>query len=164
MAGKHSAQPWSQRDRWLARALVALLGLTFLPLVNAYCLGQMQTLINCALIASAFLWMRDRRVVPGVLVGLTCLLKPQASLFFLWGLLRRQWSFSASLCTVVALGAALSVAVFGWHNHVAYLQVVHFLSRHGDSFAANQSWNGLAHRLLHVGISNYAMPTTLYPP
>jgi len=97
-------------------------------------------------------------------VGLTCLLKPQASLFLLWALLRKQWSFAASFCAVTAAGLAISIAVFGWHNHVAYLQVVHFLSLRGDSFATNQSWNGLAHRLLHVGISNYAMPTTPYPP
>ena len=164
VAQQPGAVPWRLRHQWLARALVALLGLTFLPLVNAYCLGQMQTLINLAMVAGVFLWMRGCRATPGILVGLTCLLKPQASLFLLWALLRKQWSFAASFCAVTAAGLAISIAVFGWHNHVAYLQVVHFLSLRGDSFAANQSWNGLAHRLLHVGISNYAMPTTPYPP
>ena len=156
--------PWRLRHQWLARALVAWLGLTFLPLVNAYCLGQMQTLINLAMVAGVFLWMRGCRATPGVLVGLTCLLKPQASLFLLWGLLRKQWSFAASFCAVVAIGLAISVALFGWHNHVAYLQVIHFLSQRGDSLASNQSWNGLAHRLLRVGNARFALPTSPYPP
>ena len=164
-ARQQSAERWSQRDRWLARALIALLGLTFLPLVNAYCLGQMQTLINLSLVASALLWMRGRRIPPGVCVGLTCLLKPQASLFLLWGLLRRQWSFSISLCATLAAGMAISIAVFGWHNQIAYLQVVHYLSQRGDSFFANQSWNGLAHRLLQVGTVNpFVFATSPYPP
>ncbi len=164
VAQRRGVVPWQLRHQWLARVLVALLGLTFLPLVNAYCLGQMQTLINLAMVAGVFLWMRGCRATPGVLLGLTCLLKPQACLFLLWGLMRKQWSFTASFCAMTAAGLAISVAVFGWHNHVAYLQVVHFLSRRGDSFVTNQSWNGLAHRLLHVGITNYAMPTTPYPP
>jgi alpha-1,2-mannosyltransferase len=155
---------WSQRDRWLARVLVALLGLTFLPLVKAYCLGQMQTLINLAMVACVFLWMRGKRAAPGLWLGLACLLKPQASLFLLWGLLRRQWSFAASFCAVVAVGTAISVAIFGWHNHVEYLRVLHFLSRRGDAFYANQSWNGLAHHLLRIGNARYAMPTSPYPP
>ena len=164
VAQQPGAVPWRLRHQWLARALVALLGLTFLPLVNAYCLGQMQTLINLAMVAGVFLWMRGCRATPGILVGLTCLLKPQACLFLLWALLRKQWSFAASFCAVAAAGLTISIAVFGWHNHVAYLQVVHFLSQRGDSLASNQSWNGLAHRLLGVGNTRFAVPTSPYPP
>ncbi len=147
-----AAQPLlTQRDRWLARALIALLGLTFLPLVNAYALGQVQTLLNLALIASVLLWLRGRRVAPGLLLGLTCLLKPQMALFLLWGLLRRQWSFAVSLACILFAAVGLSIAVFGWHNSIEYLAVLRYLSQHGDALATNQSLNGLLHRLLHVG-------------
>jgi hypothetical protein len=153
---------WSLRDVWSLRALIALLGLMFLPLVNAYCLGQAQTLLNLALVASVFLWMLGRRVTPGLLIGLTCWIKPQMALFLLWGMLRRQWSFAASLAIMLLAGGGLSVAVFGWHNSVEYLTVLRYLSRHGDALATNQSINGLLHRLLHVGY--FTTATHGYPP
>jgi len=157
-----SDAPWSVRDTWSLRVLVALLGLVFLPLVNAYCLGQAQTLLNLALIASVFLWMRGRRVAPGLLIGLTCWIKPQMALFLLWGMLRRQWSFTVSLAIMLLAGGGLSVAVFGWHNSVEYLTVLRYLSWHGDSLATNQSINGLLHRLLHVGY--FTTAAYGYPP
>lgn len=152
----------SPRDRWLARFLVALLGLTFLPLVNAYCLGQVQTLLNLALIASVFLWMRGGRVAPGLLLGLTCFLKPQMALFLLWGIFRRQWSFAISLTCMLLTAVGLSIAVFGWHNSVEYLSVLRYLSLHGDALATNQSLNGLLHRLFHVG--HFDTARYGYPP
>jgi len=141
----------SRLDRWLVRGLIAALVFTFLPLINAFFLGQVQTLLNFLLIASAFLWLRNRRIAPGILIGLTCWLKPQMALFLLWGALRRQWSFTVSLAAVLLAGVALSLAVFGWHNSVEYLTVLQYLSRHGDALSTNQSMNGLLHRVMHVG-------------
>jgi len=138
-------------DRWKVRLLVSALIFVFLPLINAYRLGQVQALLNFLVIASAFLWLRGRRVSSAILVGLTCWLKPQMSLYLLWGLLRRQWSFAISLLITLLLGLSISVAVFGWHNTTEYLQVLSFLSRRGDALATNQSLNGLLHRVMHVG-------------
>ncbi|MGC9293026.1 MAG: glycosyltransferase family 87 protein [Acidobacteriaceae bacterium] len=162
LAQKQAQQPWSTRGRWLLRVLVALLGLVFLPLVNAYCLGQMQTLLNLAMIASVLLWLRGQRTWPGVLLGLTCLIKPQMALFLLWGVLRRQWGFVVSLAAMLLAGGSLSIAVFGWRNSVEYLAVLRYLGRHGDALATNQSLNGLLHRLLHVG--NFVTAAYGYPP
>lgn len=135
----------------MIRGLLAVLILTFLPLINAFVLGQAQTLLTFLSIASTLLWLRGRRVAPGVLIGLTCWLKPQMALFLLWGLLRRQWSFAVSLATMLALGLAVSLAVFGAHNTFEYLTVLSYLSHHGDALATNQSLNGMLHRVLHVG-------------
>ncbi|HEX4020978.1 MAG TPA: glycosyltransferase family 87 protein [Acidobacteriaceae bacterium] len=157
-----SESPWNTRDQWLLRVLIAIMGLIFLPLVNAYSLGQVQTLLTLALVASIFLWMRGQRVAPGILIGLTCLIKPQMALFLLWAALRRQWSFAVSLAAMLMTGGLLSIAVFGWHNSVEYLAVLRYLSRHGDSLATNQSLNGLLHRLLHVGYFNTSAYG--YPP
>ncbi len=141
----------SRSERWTVRILLAVLILTFLPLINAFVLGQAQTLLTFLLIASALLWLRGRHVAPGVLIGLTCWLKPQMALFLLWGLLRRQWCFAGSLAAMLAMGLAVSLAVFGVHNTFAYLTVLSYLSHHGDALATNQSLNGMLHRVLHVG-------------
>lgn len=141
----------NSKERWAVRILVALLILVFLPLINAYRMGQVQTLLNFLIIASVFLWMCGSRVPPAILIGLTCWLKPQMSLFLLWGLLRRQWSFAISLCITLLAGLCLSLAVFGWHNTVEYSHLLTYLSRHGDALASNQSLNGLLHRVMHIG-------------
>ncbi|HET9100656.1 MAG TPA: glycosyltransferase family 87 protein [Acidobacteriaceae bacterium] len=138
-------------DCWKVRALVGALIFVFLPLINAYRLGQVQTLLNFLVIAGAFLWLRGRRISSAIFIGLTCWLKPQMSLYLLWGLLRRQWSFAISLFITLLAGLSLSLAVFGWHNTTDYLQVLSFLSRRGDALATNQSLNGLLHRVMHVG-------------
>lgn len=142
------AKAW---ERWKVRLLILALIYTFLPLINALSLGQVQTIINFVLILSAFLWWRGSRVAPGILLGLTCWLKPVMMLFLLWGLLRRQWSFAVSLGSMLLLGLTVSVAVFGWHNTMEYQAVVHFLGRHGDALFTNDSLNGLLHRQMHVG-------------
>ncbi len=141
----------SALERWTIRLLIAALILTFLPLINAFFLGQVQTLLNFLLIGSALLWLRGRRAAAGTLIGFTCWLKPQMALFLVWGLLRRQWSFAASLATMLAIGLALSLAVFGFHNTAEYLTVLRYLSRHGDALFTNQSLNGMLHRQMHVG-------------
>jgi alpha-1,2-mannosyltransferase len=142
---------FSSLEQWQIRAFIWVLILTFLPLINAFFLGQVQTLLNCLLIASAFFWLRGRRGSPGLLIGLTCWLKPQMAVFLLWGLLRRQWSFTVSLAAMLLLGISVSLAVFGWHNTAEYLAVLQYLSRHGDALFTNQSLNGLLHRQMHVG-------------
>ena len=138
-------------ERWKIRALVGLLAFVFLPIIDAYNLGQVQTLLNFLVMASVLLWLRGSRISPAILIGLTCWLKPQMSLFLFWGLLRRQWSFAISLCITLMVGLSLSLAVFGWHNTAEYAQVLHYLGRHGDALFWNQSLNGLLHRLMHVG-------------
>ncbi|MGC1871009.1 MAG: glycosyltransferase family 87 protein [Acidobacteriaceae bacterium] len=138
-------------DRWKIRALVGLLAFFFLPIIDAYNLGQVQTFLNFMLMAAALLWLRGSRVSPALLIGLTCWLKPQMILFVIWGLLRRQWRFTTSLAITFFTGVFLSVAVFGWHNSVEYVQVLQYLGHRGDSMFWNQSLNGLLHRLMHVG-------------
>lgn len=141
----------SGSQRWAARFIIAALVLTFLPLINAFFLGQVQTLLNFLLMASAFLWLRGYRKTTGILVGLTCWFKPTMALLFIWGLLRRQWSFAVSLAGMLVVGAVLSLTIFGIHNTAEYLAVVRFLGRRGDALFTNQSLNGLLHRVLHVG-------------
>lgn len=138
-------------QRWVAGLSIAALILTFLPLINAFFLGQVQTLLNFLLIASAFLWLRGYRKTPGVVIGLTCWLKPTMALFLIWALLRRQWNFAVSLAAMLVAGFVVSLLIFGIHNTVEYFAVVRFLGQRGDALFTNQSLNGLLHRLLHIG-------------
>ena len=147
----HMKATSTQTERWKIRILVAMLAIVFLPIVNAYRVGQVQTLLTFLLVASVLFWLRGGRIIPAILIGLTCWLKPQMGLFLLWALLRRQWSFALSLCITLLAGLMLSLGVFGWHNTVEYAHLLTYLSRHGDALATNQSLNGLLHRVMHVG-------------
>jgi hypothetical protein len=86
-----------------------------------------------------------------VLIGLICMIKPQFGVFLVWGLLRRQWGFVAGIAAVGVPLTLLSVILYGWDNHLDYLATLQFISRHGESYYANQSINGLLNRLLGNG-------------
>jgi alpha-1,2-mannosyltransferase len=137
----------------LAAVTLAVLGLIFYPTLKAYGLGQLQVLINCCFAFAFWNWLKGRERMAGVLIGLMALMKPQYVLFLAWGVLRRRWSFTTAILTVIAVGKGLAIAIFGWSNTVDYLPVISFLSRHGEVFYPNQSINGLLNRLLFNGDS-----------
>lgn len=136
---------------YLAIPVGIALTLTFYPVLRAYELGQLQAWINLLFVGAVIAWLVDRRSPAGVLVGLICLMKPQFGLFLVWGLFRREWRFAAALALTGLAGLLLSVALYGFENHLAYINVLSFLSQHGESFWPNQSVNGLMHRLLTEG-------------
>lgn len=129
--------------------------LAFYPVMMGYYLGQLQTWINMLFALACLAWALERRGAAGVAIGLICLLKPQFGLFLLWGLLRREWRFVIPLCAVGAGGLLVSVLLFGFRNHLEYLSVLGFLSRHGEAYWANQSMNGLLHRLVGNGTTEW---------
>jgi len=69
----------------------------------------------------------------------------------LWALLRAQRRFVAAFAAVGLFGLTLSVARYGIAPHIEYLDVLRFLTQHGESFWPNQSVNGLLHRWLGNG-------------
>jgi alpha-1,2-mannosyltransferase len=88
-----------------------------------------------------------------------CLVKPQAGVLAAWALIRRRPRFLAGFAAVALPALILSIARAGLASHLEYLEVLSFLSRHGESFFPNQSVNGLLHRLLHNGEN-----LTFFPP
>lgn len=145
--------------------LLAFLGLTltFYPVMKAYSLGQIQAWITCCFAASLLAWLKQKYLLSGLLLGLTCLIKPQYAVFIVWGLLRCQWRFSLGFLAIAAIGSLISLAIFGWANHIDYLQVLSFLSKHGEAFYPNQSFNGLLQRLLMNG-DNLEWNDHKFPP
>lgn len=132
-----------------AIAVVAAIGaLFFFPVVDAFYMGQVQVWINALFPLAAIAWLSNRKGLAGALIGLMCLLKPQFGLFLLWGIMRREWRFIAYWAAIVVPGLGLSMMVFGLQNHLDYISVLRALSRSGEAFIDNQSFNGLLNRLL----------------
>jgi alpha-1,2-mannosyltransferase len=142
---------------------VALLGVLFLPFAEALYRGQVQILLTLLWELSALLWMLRRRGSGGFVLALTCVFKPQLAIFLLWGILRREWRFTAVFAVTCGVVLALSVERFGLTNHLDYLSVLRYLSRHGEALWANQSMDGLLNRLLRNG-DPVSWSYTVYPP
>lgn len=143
----------ARRGRLLMAIAAPAATLLFFPLLYAEVLGQLQVWISALFVAACIAWVTGRRVSAGVLIGLICLLKPQFGLFALWGLLRKEWHFTGALAATGAAGLALSVMLYGFGNHLAYLEVLSYISSHGEAFWANQSANGLLQRVFANGNS-----------
>jgi alpha-1,2-mannosyltransferase len=137
--------------RFVIAVVVAIGTLIFFPVVDAFYLGQVQVWINTLFALTAIAWLANRKGLAGALIGLMCLLKPQFGLFLLWGIMRREWRFIGYWTAIVAPGLGLSVLVFGLQNHLDYIPVLRALSRSGEAFIDNQSFNGLLNRLLATG-------------
>lgn len=144
------AQPERADPALPAVAALVVAGASFLyfPLTYGYLLGQAQVWNNTLFILACLAWLFDRRMLAGVLIGLACLIKPQLAVLGLWGLLRRDWRFVAGLAGIGVAGLALSVPLFGWRNHIAYLDVLSYISRHGEAHLSNHAPNGLIHRIV----------------
>ena len=127
---------------------VIVLACFFYPLTRSFNLGQAQTILNGLLALMLVGWVLGRERFAGVCLGVACLVKPQLGVIFIWGLIRRRWEFVVAAAVVGATGLLASLVVFGWANHLDYAQAVSFMGRHGESYHANQSVNGLMHRLL----------------
>jgi alpha-1,2-mannosyltransferase len=136
----------------MTRGFAALVvgGATFLffPMTYGYLLGQLQVWNNALFVFACLAWALDKRIAAGILIGMICLFKPQLSIFVLWGLLRREWGFLLGLALTGAAGLVASVLLFGLQNNIGYLEVLSYISRHGEAHLSNQSVNGLLHRLV----------------
>jgi hypothetical protein len=96
-------------------------------------------------------WTLDSKGAAGIAVGLVCVIKPQLGILVVWGLMRREWKFTAAIAITVMAFLVVSVIIFGWQVHVEYLQLLGSLSSRGESYYANQSMNGLLNRMLFIG-------------
>jgi len=142
---------------------IAALGILFLPFAEAFYRGQVQILLTFLWELSALLWLMRKKGSAGFVLALTCAFKPQLAIFLLWGALRREWRFTVVFFTTCVVLLAGSIARFGITNHLDYLAVLSYLSRHGEALWANQSMNGLMNRVLRNGDA-ISWSYTVYPP
>ncbi|PIE36104.1 hypothetical protein CSA56_01440 [candidate division KSB3 bacterium] len=150
-------------EQWCIRVLSLCVTLSFYPIMRSFRLGQAQTWLYVLFVTAMWLWLEERKVLSGGAIGLICLVKPQLGLLAFWGLFRKQWHFAAAIFLTSGVVGLLSLAVFGWQNHVDYLQVLSYISKHGESFHPNQSINGLLNRFFFNG-TNLTWDPYWYPP
>lgn len=155
--------PAGALDAWLRAAIVALLCLSFYPLLKAYSLGQIQVWIDVIFAVLVAAWSR-RPAVAGGCLGLIGLVKPHFALIVLWAVLRRQWRFAGAFAVVALAGLAVSVQVYGLQSHIDYARVLGYIGDRGEAFYANQSFNGLLNRLLFNGENIVWQETAFAPP
>ena len=136
-------------DKYMIAGAFAVATLFFYPIMISYRLGQIQAMMSLAFALACFCWVSNRKVAAGVFIALSCMIKPQLSLFLVWALLRRQMDFAIGLAVTLACGGLLSLILYGWDNNVYYLEVLQFIARRGEAFWDNSSVNGFMNGLMN---------------
>lgn len=131
--------------------LVSAAMLLFYPVMMAFWLGQIQLWIDTAFTFACIFLLYNRDMEAGAAIGLICMLKPQFGVFALWAVLRRRWRFVSGAAVIIVPWSLISIALFGLKAHLDYLQVLSFLSRHGEALIVNNSVNGILNDLLGTG-------------
>ncbi|MEY3898680.1 MAG: hypothetical protein RLZZ214_4202, partial [Verrucomicrobiota bacterium] len=145
--------PGNERSSWkFARiGICCYLGLTFYPVIWAHGLGQIQVYLNALTALGVLAHLLGWRVASGVCLGLCGLVKPQYAILLIWAIFRRHWRFLCGFSAAVFPLGLISLALFGWDNHMRYIEVIREIARLGEAFWANQSVNGLMNRLIGNG-------------
>ncbi len=138
----------SKRAR-LGIFLLSLLAIfTFHPIYIAQYLGQVQVIIDL-LVSLAFLaWLSERKHFSGMMIAFAALIKPTLILVLLWAMIRKEKACFVGMIVVFIPAGILSLAVFGFEEHLDYLRVLSYIGTHGEAFWPNQSVNGLLNRLM----------------
>jgi alpha-1,2-mannosyltransferase len=127
----------------------------FYPAVKAVDIGQIQTWLDLAFALALLSWISGRRGCAGAILGFASTIKPQFGLLLIWGLLWRDWRFIVGYLIIAIPIGVVSLAEFGVHNNLEYLQVLSFISEHGEAYYPNNSVNGIANRLLFNGSADW---------
>jgi alpha-1,2-mannosyltransferase len=140
---------------WLDHVVPVVFILTNYAVLKSVELGQIQTWLNCLFSVAVLCLVLGRRGMAGFLMGLVVLIKPQMALLLPWAIIRKDWSFVKGMAAVVVIGGSLSLVCYGLRPHLEYLETLATISRHGEAYVANQSFNGLVMRMLHLGDDTY---------
>jgi alpha-1,2-mannosyltransferase len=125
-----------------------MMWIKFFPDHLALRLGQIQVLLGLLFLLACWSLLYDRRALAGMLVAAAATMKPQFLLFGVWALWQRDWRFVAAFAAVTGASLVVAIGLYGWDAQVAYLNVLSYLSRHGECFHLNQSVNGVLNRYL----------------
>jgi len=148
---------------WSAGGAVLLAAFFFMPITLAFSLGQAQIFLDLFFTLLVFFWVNEQERPAGVMMALLAMVKPQFGLLLLWSALRRRWNALAAGVVTLAVGGAISLAVFGVRNNLDYLGVLAGLSRKAQPHYANQSMFGLLNRAIFNG-ENIPYHPYIYPP
>jgi alpha-1,2-mannosyltransferase len=148
---------------WRAGIATAIAAFFFMPITLAFSLGQAQIFLDLCFALLVLFWVQGQERPAGAMMALLAMVKPQFGLLLLWAALRRRWNALAAGAITLAVGAAVSMAVFGLRNNLDYIGVMAGLSRKAQSHYANQSIFGLLNRAIFNG-ENIPYHPYVYPP
>jgi len=150
-AARPHSETCSRLDKIAAACAIVLAGLCFYPMTRGYLLGQIQVILNMLFAIALYCWLRDQEATAGALIGLMTLVKPQYAVILLWFLLRKRYNAFVAALSVAVFGLGISLMLFGWQEHLRYLDVLAYIAKTGESFYANLSVNGVMNRWLFNG-------------
>lgn len=106
------------RISWRRIALVAALSY---PLRVNFLYGQYYVLLLFVLTLACFLYLRQRKFLSGVMVGIAAGMKVFPVIYLLYFVRKRDWKALAGGFVGGAAAASVSLLVFGWQLHRTYL-------------------------------------------
>jgi hypothetical protein len=130
-----------------------LCALVYGPVAIGLRIGQIQILINLLFTLSCLALLHRRDALAGALIGAATAVKPQFGILLVLSAVQRHWRFVLGFCAVAGWLGLLSIGVYGWSNHLEYLEVLSHLSERGESYFWNNSVNGILNRLRGNGSS-----------
>jgi hypothetical protein len=129
--------------------LVCILSvITFHPIIIAQYLGQIQVVIDLLVCIAFFAWLSDRKYISGGMFAVAALIKPQLMLLLIWALIRKEKACLVGMFAVFIPAGVVSLALFGFQEHLDYLKVLSHIGSRGEIFWPNQSINGILNRLI----------------
>ena len=143
--------------------LSVIASLMFYPVLRAQVLGQIQIWIDLLFTLAIVFWVGGRQLLSGICIGVACAIKPQLGLLLVWELLWKRFNFVLGISMTIVPVLLISIARYGWQNHLSYLEVLAFLSKHGESFFANNSINGILNAYFSSGDFHVWDASTLTP-
>lgn len=137
----------------------------FFPLTGGYTVGNIQNFLTTLAALAMFGFMRDRSVLAGFLLGIAVLVKPHIGAMLVWALVRREFRFAGGMVAALIAGSLLSLVMYGWPVHAAYLDLLQYLSGRGESYAGSHTFESALYRMMHLGnnVSFDAFHRTLQP-
>jgi alpha-1,2-mannosyltransferase len=155
--------PSSKVDALTRNLIIICLSFTFYPVVKAFQLGQIQVWLNSLFALVTWLWLKKFERLAGTATAIMTLIKPQYLIICVWSFMRKRYQFFLFFSIIFITGLLTSVLAFGYENNFDYLNVLSFISKHGESFKNNHSVNGLANRLIFNG-ENLQWEAKAFPP
>lgn len=150
--------------------LIAFLAaVRFYPSYLAFHIGQMQVLLGLLFLVACWALLHNRAALSGCLIAVVVMVKPQLFLLGLLALWQKHWRFVSGLSVISAVTLSLSIGLYGLANHLDYINVLTFLSKHGEYQHLNQSVDGILIRWLYHGPSldrdpQGLIPQSMFPP
>ena len=158
-----TVRPPLPRVRWaLCGAAAASVAVCY-PIIRGLELGQIQIWLDLCVTLACLALLQRQDGWAGAAMGFSAAIKPQFIPLLALAALGRYWRFCLGFAAVLGAMLAAAALIFGVADNLAYLGVLQYISRHGESFYANSTINGVMNRLLGNGSNLVWQPHDFAP-